>query len=179
VQLRRQDITVSADGLVIRIRTKTRGRTVAATEHRPGRDEVYDVISVWVADFLAPDTVTLWTIDNRESVSIFPELVATLVPREMVPAGLRLPASFPASWGALDRAQPPLGRGHRGAFHQSPASLRLRSWCLGQYGQCTALFGPFSRADASGPSLLRPLPQAQPCESTDGSAAIACGRVIL
>jgi hypothetical protein len=69
VQLHRQDITVSADGLVIRIRTKTRGRTVATTVHRPGQDEVYDVISAWVADFLAPDTASLWTIDDSDSAS--------------------------------------------------------------------------------------------------------------
>lgn len=69
VQLRRQDITASADGLVLRIRVKTRGRTVATTVHRPGCDEVYDVIRAWLDDFLAPNSALVWTIDDSDSAS--------------------------------------------------------------------------------------------------------------
>ena len=71
VQLRRQDVTVSADGLDIRTRVvKTRSRTVATTVRRPGRDEVYDVISSWLADFRASPAAPLWTIDGASPASL-------------------------------------------------------------------------------------------------------------
>jgi len=71
VQLRRQDVTVAPDGIVIRIRVKTRGRTVATTVHRPNCDEVYNLIRDWIEDFQAPDSALLFTIDTSDS-AFFP-----------------------------------------------------------------------------------------------------------
>ena len=71
VQLRRQDVTVSPDGIVLRIRVKTRGRTVATTVHLPSCDEVYNLIRDWIEDFQAPDSALLFTIDTSDS-AFFP-----------------------------------------------------------------------------------------------------------
>ena len=67
VHLRRQDVATSADGLVIHNRVKTRSRTVDTTLRRAGRDEIYHVISSWLADFRASPAACLWTIDGASS----------------------------------------------------------------------------------------------------------------
>ena len=71
VQLRRQDVTVSPDGIVIRIRVKTRGRTVATTVHRPSCDEVYNLIRDWIEDFQAPDSALLSPLRRRDGRAFY------------------------------------------------------------------------------------------------------------
>lgn len=63
VQLRRRDVTISPEGLVLRLQVKTRSRSIATTVHRPGTDEVYLALKEWLEDSASPDDAPLWALD--------------------------------------------------------------------------------------------------------------------
>lgn len=63
VQLRRRDVTISPQGMVLRLQVKTRSRSIATTVHRPGADEVYLAVREWLDDLDGPDQALLWALD--------------------------------------------------------------------------------------------------------------------
>ena len=67
VQLRRRDVTLSSEGLVLRLQVKTRSRSIATTVHRPGVDEVYHAVKEWLEDLNCTDDAPLWALDPAAS----------------------------------------------------------------------------------------------------------------
>ena len=69
VQLRRRDVTVSAEGLVLSLQVKTRSRSISTTVHRPGTDELYLLIKDWLSDCPSLPCSSLWALDSSSDGS--------------------------------------------------------------------------------------------------------------
>ena len=64
VRLRRKHISFTEKGLVLQVLTKTRGRDVSTTVHRPGQDEVFWLLWEWMQlNPGSPDSL-LWALDG-------------------------------------------------------------------------------------------------------------------
>ena len=64
VRLRRKHVSFTEKGLVLQILTKTRGRDVSTTVHRPGQDEVFWLLWEWTQlNPGTPDSL-LWALDG-------------------------------------------------------------------------------------------------------------------
>jgi len=69
VRLRRKHISFTQDGLVLQVLTKTRGRDVSTTVHRPGQDEVFWMLWEWMQiNPGGPDSL-LWALDGASDGS--------------------------------------------------------------------------------------------------------------
>ena len=65
VRLKHRHVTVTTRGITLQLQVKTRGRDVSTTVHRPGCDEVYHLIRLWIRTCSADGAASLWALPSR------------------------------------------------------------------------------------------------------------------
>jgi len=66
VRLKHRHVSFTAQGLALQLHVKTRGRYIFTTVHRPGHDEVYQLLRDWVRMCRAPGQASLWALPDRQ-----------------------------------------------------------------------------------------------------------------
>ena len=64
VRLRRKHVSFTERGLVLQILTKTRGRDVSTTVHRPGQDQIFWLLWEWTQTYPGNPDSLLWALDG-------------------------------------------------------------------------------------------------------------------
>jgi hypothetical protein len=66
VHLKHQHVSFTVQGLPLQLHVKTSGRDISTTVHRPGHDEVYQLLLDWVRMCQAPGQASLWAVPDRQ-----------------------------------------------------------------------------------------------------------------
>jgi hypothetical protein len=66
VRLKHRHVSFTAQGLALQLHVKTRGRDISTMVHRPGHDEVYQLLRDWVRMCRAPGQASLWALADRQ-----------------------------------------------------------------------------------------------------------------
>jgi hypothetical protein len=113
VRLKHRHVTVTTRGITLQLQVKTRGRDVSTTVHRPGCDEVYHLIRLWIRACSADGAASLWALPSRPARSF-----CVTLRRQVVPRLLRHPRFASSSRREMGWPFTPLGRSDGGAIYR-------------------------------------------------------------